>query len=177
MRVQASSARTLASSPTTSVGWVWPMNRAAADDAGVARHRVDRCVHDRLDRAAPRSGAARSVGARGDEDGAEVRLGGGRVVDDGHDLVDVDDDEVLGRGDGEPGTGGLDHEAPVVEELGGVPLGEDREVAGGFPEEGGQGDQRGGDEGGFPGGVGHESLMTVPARSGRSRSRASSRVK
>ena len=104
-------------------------------------------------------------------------LGGGRVVDDGHDLVDVDDDEVLGRGDGEPGTGGLDHEAPVVEELGGVPLGEDREVAGGFPEEGGQGDEGGGDEGGFPGGVGHESLMTVPARSGRSRSRASSRVK
>ena len=143
------------------------------DDAGVAGHGVDGGVHDGLDGATPRSGAARPVGARGDEDGAQVRLRGRRVVDDGHHLGDVDDDEVLGRGDGEPGAGGLDDETSVVEELGGVALGEDREVAGGLAEQGGQGDQPGGDQVGFPGRVGHESM----ARSCRSRSRASRQVK
>jgi hypothetical protein len=131
-----------------------------AHDPGVAGRGVDRGVHDRLDGAAPRAGAVRPVRAGGDENGAEVCLGGCRVVDDGHNLVDVDDDEVLRRGEGEPGTGGLDHEPSVVEELGRVPLGQDGEVAGGFAEQGGQGDQRGGDEVGFPGGAGHESLMT-----------------
>ena len=121
-----------------------------AHDPGVAGRGVDRGVHDRLDGAAPRAGASgRSV-----PEATSTALRSAWVVvgssTTAADLVDVDDDEVLRRGEGEPGTGGLDHEPSVVEELGRVALGRMARSRAEFAEQRGQGDQRRRDEGQVP---------------------------
>ena len=86
-------------------------------DPGVPRRGVDGSVDDRLDRAAPWSSAVWALGASSDEDAAEVGLRGARVVYNGHDLVDVDDDEVLRLGMGQGRSGRRHDKAPIVEEL------------------------------------------------------------
>jgi hypothetical protein len=124
--------------------------QCGAGDAGRSGRGVDRGVDDGLDGAASWPRAARAFGAGGHEGGTEVGLAGGGVVDNRHHLVDVHDDEVLRRGGRETGPGGLDDEPAVVEQLGGVALGQYGEVACGLAEEGRERDELGRDHARLP---------------------------